>query len=320
MMMKQPKVSIVMNCLNGEAYLKEAIDSVYAQTFQDWEIIFWDNLSTDCSPEIARQYDERLRYFRAEKKTSLGEGRRQAFMRANGEFTAILDVDDLWLPQKLEKQLPLFEGEASKVGIVVSNSMYFNEEGDQYDCFSRSSPDRGYVFGHLLAENFMASQTILFRTSALKSLEYTYDGEFTMVCDYDITLRIAAKFKVDYCDEVLAKWRIHAQSETSKKKHLFAIENKKMISKLTQKYPELLEEHREKFEHFEWLVNLQIGLDAWQVGNVKKAKSYFVKCRYKNAYSCVAYIGTILFPFRLPTEIFEFARKLRRAIKEVKIN
>ena len=55
-------VSIIMNCYNGQRYLKEAIDSVYQQDFQDWEIIFWDNVSDDSSAKIAKAYDKKLKY------------------------------------------------------------------------------------------------------------------------------------------------------------------------------------------------------------------------------------------------------------------
>ena len=64
-----PLVSIIMNCYNSDKYLREAIDSVYAQTFQNWEIIFWDNASTDKSPNIAQSYDEKIKYFRSEKNS-----------------------------------------------------------------------------------------------------------------------------------------------------------------------------------------------------------------------------------------------------------
>ncbi|MEK7079138.1 MAG: glycosyltransferase, partial [Patescibacteria group bacterium] len=66
-----PKVSIIMNCFNGSKYLRESIDSVYAQTYRNWEIIFWDNASTDNSAEIAKNYDSRLRYFRSERNYPL---------------------------------------------------------------------------------------------------------------------------------------------------------------------------------------------------------------------------------------------------------
>ena len=63
----QPLVSVIMNCYNGEKYLREAIDSIYAQTYTNWEIIFWDNASTDNSAEIAKLSDSRLKYFYGEE-------------------------------------------------------------------------------------------------------------------------------------------------------------------------------------------------------------------------------------------------------------
>src|SRR3990167_8655863 len=114
---KAPVVSVLMNCLNCSLYLEEAIDSVYAQTYKDWEIIFWDNASTDSSAEIAQRYDEKLRYFRADISLPLYGSRNLALQKARGKYIAILDCDDLWLPNKLEKQIPLFERDG-KVGLV----------------------------------------------------------------------------------------------------------------------------------------------------------------------------------------------------------
>ena len=59
-----PLISVIMNCYNGEAFLKNAIDSVYAQTYKNWEIIFWDNASTDTSADIALSYDKKINYFK----------------------------------------------------------------------------------------------------------------------------------------------------------------------------------------------------------------------------------------------------------------
>ncbi|MCW2905203.1 MAG: glycosyl transferase, family 2, partial [Streptosporangiaceae bacterium] len=99
-----PKFSVIMNCYNGEKYLRQAIDSVYAQSFTDWEIVFWDNASTDGTQEIARSYDERLRYFRSEKTVSLGAARKAAMKEVRGEWIGFLDCDDYWYSNKLERQ------------------------------------------------------------------------------------------------------------------------------------------------------------------------------------------------------------------------
>ena len=101
----QPLVSVIMNCYNGEKYLREAIDSVYAQTYKNWEIIFWDNASTDTSAEITNTYDSKLRYFKGEKTIALGAARNKALEKCSGEYISFLDVDDMWIEEKLELQV-----------------------------------------------------------------------------------------------------------------------------------------------------------------------------------------------------------------------
>ena len=119
-MKEHPVVSVVINCYNGEKYLQQAIDSVLAQSYEDWEVIFWDNRSTDRSAEIVLGYrDTRFRYFHAPRHTPLYEARNYAIERARGDLIAFLDVDDWWFPSKLERQVPLFVDPL--VGIVCSN-------------------------------------------------------------------------------------------------------------------------------------------------------------------------------------------------------
>ena len=71
-------VSVIINCYNGQKYLAEAIDSVFSQTYKDWEIIFWDNCSTDDSAKIAKSYGEKLKYYCSNTNTTLGEARNKA--------------------------------------------------------------------------------------------------------------------------------------------------------------------------------------------------------------------------------------------------
>ena len=75
---EKPLVSIIINCFNGDKYLKEAINSIYNQSYHNWEIIFWDNQSTDESANIAKSFDQKLKYFYASNHTPLGEARNEA--------------------------------------------------------------------------------------------------------------------------------------------------------------------------------------------------------------------------------------------------
>ena len=105
-MKKGPETSIIMNCHNGEKYLSEAIKSVFSQTYKNWELIFWDNGSTDKSKKIFKNFkDNRLRYFYKHKKVSLYESRNSACKKARGDYIAFLDVDDIWFSKKLEWQI-----------------------------------------------------------------------------------------------------------------------------------------------------------------------------------------------------------------------
>ena len=106
-----PLVSIVMNCFNGQIYLKTALDSVLAQTYQNWELIFWDNQSVDKSVEIFKSYkNNRLKYYLAPVHSEiLYKARNYALEKTNGEFIAFLDTDDLWDKNKLQTQVQYME-------------------------------------------------------------------------------------------------------------------------------------------------------------------------------------------------------------------
>ena len=123
-----PLVSVIMNCLNCGKYLREAIDSVFAQTYSAWEIIFWDNASTDCSGEIARSYGSRLRYFRGEETVPLGAARDHAVSQAQGEYVAILDCDDVWLPHNLAVQMEMAQARPD-LGMVYTDCFFIDAEG-----------------------------------------------------------------------------------------------------------------------------------------------------------------------------------------------
>ena len=105
-------VSVIMACHNGERYLRQAVDSVLAQTYADWELLIVDDASADESVVIAEEYcarDSRIRLLYTERSTGMPATTRNVGIEAAaGRFIAFLDCDDQWLPGKLEHQLPLF--------------------------------------------------------------------------------------------------------------------------------------------------------------------------------------------------------------------
>ena len=209
-----PAVSVLMNCYNGEKYLREAIDSVYAQTFIDWEIILWDDGSTDGTEEIARSYDEKLRYFKGNKAVSLGQARNWAMGKVGGEFIAFLDQDDVWLPDKLQMQIPLFQAD-NEIGIVIADAYRFNDNEDIVSqVYLKKKPPTGSVFRELLKSYFICLPTAIIRYRALEALTYWFDERFTMIEEADLFIRLAYTCKLAYIDKPLGKWRMHKHSWT----------------------------------------------------------------------------------------------------------
>ena len=101
----QKLVSVIINCHNSEKYLEETLKSVVTQTYKKWELIFYDNKSTDNSFKIFKSFKEkRFRYFKSKRFKKLGEARKDALLKARGDYIAFLDADDIWKKNKLNIQ------------------------------------------------------------------------------------------------------------------------------------------------------------------------------------------------------------------------
>jgi glycosyltransferase involved in cell wall biosynthesis len=209
-----PAVSIIMNCRNGERFLEGALSSVAAQTFQDFEVIFWDNQSHDDSPSIARRFGRQLRYFRAATPMTLGEARNAALAEATGRYVAILDVDDRWRPHKLERQVALFETRP-EVGLVHCDAVRLDDRGNRLSRWSEERRfHRGRILEALLRSCFISMSTILVRRDVLQEAG-GFDSRFHQVEDWDLYLKIAERYEFDHIDDVLVEELIHATNASA---------------------------------------------------------------------------------------------------------
>jgi glycosyltransferase involved in cell wall biosynthesis len=241
-MEKKPQVTVIINCLNGERYLNEAIESVYRQSHQDWEIVLYDNCSTDRTPEIAAEYDERVRYHRSESTVPLGAARNKALKFARGEFIAFLDADDIWMPNKLASQMALFVDE--DVGIVYGDVESFNEAGRRRRLSKRKSFARGECFESLLVGYFLSMSSVVIRTRALAEQHVYFRDGFQMVEEMDLFIRIAYRWKLDFVPDVLSRWRVHSESVTWKRYDLLADESELMLKMLADDIPDFESRYR----------------------------------------------------------------------------
>lgn len=206
----RPLVSVVMNCYNGAQYLRSAIDSVLAQTYENWEVVFWDNHSVDQSATIFKSYkDARLHYYYAERHTALAEARNCALARCQGSLVAFLDVDDWWVPKKLEVQVPLFGDD--DVGMSCGNFILVNERPGARRSLSpiyRSLP-AGHVLDDLFNDPFVHFSTFMAKSQAIEDLPYAFDPRFEIIEDFDLLVRLSVRWRMASVQQPIAYYRWH---------------------------------------------------------------------------------------------------------------
>lgn len=197
-------VSVIMNCHNGEKFLAEAINSVLGQTYKKWELIFWDNCSTDQSADIFKSFDDkRLKYFYTRKKVSLYESRNAAIKKTNGEFIAFLDVDDLWLPNKLYLQVKKFKDK--KIGLVYGKYLKINENIflRRKQIITKKNLPEGYIVNNLLKNYNVGLLTIMLRSKFIKNKNEIFNIKYNYLGDLDFVLNFSLKYKFGAVQEII---------------------------------------------------------------------------------------------------------------------
>jgi teichuronic acid biosynthesis glycosyltransferase TuaG len=127
-----PRVSVIIPAYNAEAYIAEAVRSVEAQTYLDWEVVVCDDGSTDGTADVVGRFGERVKHVRNARNSGPAEARNLAVAHSSGELLAFLDADDLWLPEYLDHQVKLFDharAAGEKVGIVACNARLVGPDG-----------------------------------------------------------------------------------------------------------------------------------------------------------------------------------------------
>jgi len=203
----QPLVSVIMNCFNGESYLKEAIDSICNQTYSNWEIVFIDNCSTDNSAEIVKSYeDERIKYYKTKKKIPLYAARNIAIDKCNGDYIGFLDCDDIWLGHKLEKQIILaMDGHDivfGKYQIFGLDSITSLKPAINLDKLSETC-----TTNDLFKSNPISIGCVLIKNSVLR--KYRFNPYYQLLGDSDLWVRLSKRYSITLLNTVVEYSRQH---------------------------------------------------------------------------------------------------------------
>ena len=209
-----PVVSVIVNVYNGSKTLRETLDSIASQTYNDYEVIFWDDCSRDNSKSIIGEYPQlNIKYFKTpgDNSAGLGQARQMALNVAAGEWVAFVDQDDLWTPDKLELQMEIAKRQHD-AGYIYGRTVRFFPDGKEVEYDHRheySMLPEGDVFHGLFYDScYVAISSVLFRNSAIKEFPPVPDYIMTSP-DYYLYLCLASKFKVYAVQKVICRYRMH---------------------------------------------------------------------------------------------------------------
>lgn len=223
---QQPKVSVVITSYNYEDYIGEAIESVIAQTYKNWELVVVDDASTDRSVEVisryVKQFPDKIRLIAQTENRGVGYVANLGIENTTGEYIANLGSDDRMLPQRLEKQMAYFQ-KNPKVGVVCSDVVVINSDGVVVEgdtVFSKPITD---LRMQLLEGNFINSPSV----THIKRI-HTEMGDINPILDYvqdfDHWLRILDRYEIVRLPEKLTEYRIHGKNLSAREsgKHAYA--------------------------------------------------------------------------------------------------
>jgi glycosyltransferase involved in cell wall biosynthesis len=250
-----PKVSVIMPVYNVERFVKQAVQSVLAQSFSDFELIIVDDVSPDASVAICASFgDARIRIVRHRENGGLANARNTGIRHARGEYIAFLDSDDVWRPEKLALHVRHLESRP-EVGLSFSRSEFLSPEGTAIDYFQMPRLE-DISAGHMLRRNPVGNGSApVIRRATLDDIEFSvmrngngescwFDERFRQSEDIECWVRICAttEWKVEGIPQPLTLYRLNAGGLSANLLKQLASWDQ-MITKIRAYAPGLLVDH-----------------------------------------------------------------------------
>ena len=222
-----PRVSVLLTCFNHFSYLPAALESVRAQTYRDFEIVALDDGSTDETREwLSKQTDIRCVF----NPTNIGTYAtlNVGLAKSNGELVAVLNDDDLWAPEKLEKQVQLLDRNF-EVGLVHTGGYFIDGKGNRTEGNPLGFRFPTFVTGDILLglvyENKIIASAALARRSCFEKVG-DFDPSYFGSGDWQMWYRIAEEYLVGFVPEPLTMYRVHGANASHKLERIWRDDQK----------------------------------------------------------------------------------------------
>jgi glycosyltransferase involved in cell wall biosynthesis len=312
-------VSVIMPVYNVERYLAQSIDSVLAQTFQDFELIIVDDGATDGSASIYSAYDDpRIRIIR-QKNRGLAGARNTGIRSAKGAFIGLLDSDDIWRPDKLEKHIAHLCSRPD-VGVSYSASEFIDEHGQSLHLFMRPRLT-GIDAGHVLCRNPIGNGSApVFRAEVLDAIKFNrdtserpevwyFDETFRYSEDIECWMRIAAltNWKFEGLGEPLTLYRVVPGTLSANTEKMFEFWSR-MLGRVQDYAPELAKRYGNKARAYQIRYYARRAVQEKQSGkafwHLKRALALHPAMIVEEPRRTLLTIGAVILSVILPAGVF----------------
>ena len=214
-------VSIIVNCHNGQNFLNKSLNSIRNQSYKNWEVIFWDNCSTDNSEKILKSFNEkRFLYFKSKKITNLSAARNLAISKSKGKYICFLDVDDYWCKNKIFEQIKIFNDQ--DVALVFTNFYLEDELKRKKKLFLNSKIENNNIINYFLKKYPVGISTVMFDKD--KITKNLFDENYHIIGDFDFVMKASLNNKILGINDSLVTILMHENNETKKKFKLYVLE------------------------------------------------------------------------------------------------
>ena len=312
--MTVPLISVIIPTYNRSEYICDAVDSVLAQTYGNIEIIIIDDGSTDNTEELLRRYGSKVKYIRQDN-AGPSAARNNGIRNARGDLLAFLDSDDIWLSEKLERQIQLME-QSGGIGLVGCGSITIDSSGR---AIARPVIRRNYTSKRRFVNELMVHNIVCGGVSGSLIRRECFD-KLGLFCedlwigeDRDMWIRIANHYHMRFVEQPLIKLRSHG-ANLNKNIARMKMDGKKVVVRNIKRRNLILRRKAHSYRH------LDIAWEYLDAGNRKLALMYMLKSIA--IYPLKAYdgdgkyklLGRCLFPSWLFNLLRKFSRVLARIV------
>ncbi|MCX9085637.1 MAG: glycosyltransferase [Candidatus Methanoperedens sp.] len=282
---EKPTISVIIPTYDRANLVGRSIQSVLNQTYRDLELIIVDDASKDNTEDVIKSFnDERIKYIRHEKNKGGSAARNTGINLAKGGFLAFLDSDDEWFPEKLEKQMNVFQNALSNVGVVYTGYYWIGNNVKTYTPPDRIIQKDGNIQEALLKENFITTSAALVKKECFEKLG-SFDEKFPALQDWELFIRFSKYYCFRCIDEPLV--RLYYQSTSISSDHKART---RALELIIEKHFEDLKKYKPTLAtHY-----VSIGRQWYYNGNKYKGIKYYLKAIKTNPISMGLLLSIII--------------------------